>query len=163
MQLYSTQTDLAVSRRLNRRLAVLFIVTGLLLAVFVWAVITRTEWLAMASACVAGCFAIFFADLFCAPLYRYRRLVRSAVSGRSHSRTLEFARLEPDISVVDGVPCRSLIFLGDPDKHGSRDMLLYWDNEMQLPVMEAGAFYAVEYTGKNIIGLQPAEAPSSRP
>ena len=162
MQLYSEETARSVSRQLNRRMVVLYIVVGLLLAVFVWALVSRVEWLAMVSASLAGCFAVFYVDLFCVPLFRYRRLVRSALSGRSHTRTLEFSRLEPDLSVVDGVPCRSLIFLGDPDKHGSRDMLLYWDNELPLPELETGMSCTVEYTGKNIIALRQ-EAPSSRP
>ena len=74
--------------------------------------------------------------------------------------------MEPDRSVVEGVACRSLIFLGDPDRHGSREMLLYWDQELPLPEMEAGRAYTVWYTGRNIIGIQAPDLPevqSSRP
>ena len=161
--LYSDQSFLAVDRQLKRRLVLLFAVLAVLLAVFIWAMIARTEWLAVVSACLAGCFAVFYADMFCAPLARYRRLVRTALSGRNHERDLEFLRLEPDRSVVDGVACSSLIFLGDPDRHGSREMLLYWDRELPAPDLEPGAVYTVKYTGKNIIGIQPQEALSSRP
>ena len=160
--LYSEGSLNDISRKLNRRFAVMFVVLALLLAVFVYAAATRKEWLAIVSACVAGCFGIFFAELFCAPLLRYRRLIRTALTGRHHEKTMEFARFEPDVSVVDGVACRSLIFLGDPDKHGSRDMLLYWDNELPLPQLESGETVTVKYSGRNIIGLQK-EAPSSRP
>ena len=74
--LYSDQSYMSVNRQLNRRLAFLFAVVAVLLAVFVWAMVARIEWLAMVSACLAGCFTVFFADLCCAPLVRYRRLVR---------------------------------------------------------------------------------------
>ena len=102
-----------------------------------------------------------------AKLLRYRRLVRTALSGRSHEKALEFCRLEPDRSVVDGVACSSMIFLGDPDKHGSREMLLYWDRELPVPDLEPGTVYTVKYTGRNIIGIQSPpswqEVPSYRP
>ena len=61
--LYSDQSYMSVNRQLNRRLAILFAVVAVLLAVFVWAMVARIEWLAMVSACLAGCFTVFFADL----------------------------------------------------------------------------------------------------
>ena len=160
--LYSDESYVSVDRQLKRRLVLLFAVLAVLLGVFVWAMITRTEWLAALAACLAGCFGIFFADLFCAPLVRYRRLVRSALSGRNHEKNMEFVRTEPDRSMVDGVACSSLIFLGDPDKHGSREMLLYWDREIPQPDLEPGRIYSVKYTGKNITGIQLQEDLSSR-
>ena len=165
--LYSDQSFLAVDRQLKRRLVLLSAVLAILLGVFVWAMVARIEWLAAVSACVAGCFAVFYADIFCVPLVRYRRLVRSALSGRNHERDLEFLRPEPDRSMVDGVACSSLIFLGDPDRHGSREMLLYWDREIPQPDLEPGTVYTVKYTGRNIIGIQSPpswqEVPSYRP
>ena len=164
---YSDRSFLTVDRQLKHRLILLFAVLAVLLGTFIWAMINRVEWLAAGSACLAGCFAVFYADIFCAPLVRYRRLVRTALSGRSHERDLEFLRVEPDRSVVDGVACSSLIFLGDPDKHGSREMLLYWDQELPLPELRPGEIYSVRFTGKNIIGIQAhpglQEGPSSRP
>ena len=152
--LYNQDSYDRVDRQLKGRLTVLCAVLAAALGLFIYAMATRTEWLAMVSVCAAGCFAVFFADFFCAPLVRYRRLVRSAVSGRSHEQAMEFARLDPDSSVVDGVPCRSLIFLGEPDKHGSREVLLYWDRELPLPELVPGTVYTVRFTGKNIIGIQ---------
>ena len=163
--LYSDQTFLSVDRQLKRRLVLLFALLAVLLGLFIWAMITRIEWLAAVSACVAGCISVFCADLFCAPLVRYRRLVRSALSGRNHETAMAFDHLEPESSVVDGVACRSLIFLGEADKHGSREQLLYWDQEIPLESLVPGETYTVRYTGKNIIGIQPASPadPSSRP
>ena len=149
---YTDQSCSDIQRQLHRRLIVLYAVLAVLLGVFLWAMITRIEWLAMVSACLAGCFAIFFVDIFCMPLVRY------PLSGRDHDKTMEFLRVETDPSVVDGVACRGLIFLGDPDKHGSREMLLYWDQELPLPALESGRVYTVRYTGKNIIGIQSEDA-----
>ena len=159
--LYSDESYVSVDRQLKHRLALLYAVLVILLGIFVWAMIARIEWLAVLSACLAGCFGIFFADLFCAPLVRYRRLVRSALSGRNHEKTIEFVRTEPECSMVDGVACNSLIFLGDPDKHGSREILLYWDREIPQPDLEPGRIYTVKHTGKNITGIQLQEDLSS--
>ena len=156
--LYTDQSYLDIHRQLNRRFALMAVVLAVFLGLFLWAMITRIQWLAMVSACVGGCFAVFFTGLFCMPLVRYCRLVRAALSGRNHEKTMEFVRVEPDSSVVDGVACRSLIFLGDPDKHGSREMLLYWDEELPLPELDPGKVYTVRYTGKNIIGIQSEAA-----
>ena len=156
--LYSEHTCDPINRQLKNRLTLLIVLEVILLGVFVWAMISRIQWLAITAALLAGCFGIFFIDLFCMPLFRYRRMVRNAMSGRQREKEMEFARLEPDVSVVDGVPCRSLIFLGDPDKHGSREMLLYWDEELPLPVLNPGKVYTVRYTGKNIIGIQSEAA-----
>ncbi len=160
--LYNDQSSQLICAKLNRRMLILWVVTALLLGVFVSAMIVRIEWLAMVSFCMAGCFAVFFSQMFCAPLMRYRRLINAALHGRHHTKDLEFARLEPDVSVVEGVPCRTLVFLGDPDKHGSREMRLYWDQEIPLPSLEPGMVVPVEYTDKFIIGIQ-REAVSSRP
>ena len=54
---------------------------------------------------------------------------------------------------MDGVPCLSMVFLGDPDKHGTRDQMFYWDRELALPQFTKGQNVTLHYTGKNIIGF----------
>ena len=162
--LYSTESYAAIDAQVRRRLIWLFAGVLVLLAVFVFAMVRRIQWLAMVSFSLAGCFAVFFGDLFCGPLVRYRRLVRGALSGRNHEQVLTFDRTEPDISVVEGVSRNSLIFLGEADKHGDREQLLYWDRELPMPALTPGQDYRVKYTGKNIIGMEAApEAESCRP
>ena len=151
--LYTEKALAEVSRRLSSRWIVLAAVVVPLLALFVWSMIRRIKWVSMASVIAMGVFAIFWIDLFCLPRLRYRKLVVSALSGRSHTETLEFSHLEPDPCLVDGVPCRSLIFLGKPDKHGSREQLFYLDQNLPTPELEAGKCYTVKYTGRTIIGL----------
>ena len=152
--LYTEETYQAVDRQLKGRTALLFAVLAVLAGVFVWAVIARVQWAAMVFACLAECFAIFWADLLCAPLWRYRRMIHTALHGRSHEKEMEFVRQEEDRTAVDGVPCRSLVFLGDADKHGDRETLLYWDREIPMPELESGTVYRVRYTGRNIIGIE---------
>jgi hypothetical protein len=152
-ELYSAEMLASLNGKLKKRWILAGVISVLLLAAFVWSVIIRVEWLSIALLALLGIFLIFFIEMFCRPLLDYRKLVVSALSGRSHDRVMEYVRTEPDISRVDGVSCISLIFLGDADKHGSREQLLYWDEEIPLPALREGQSYAVRFTGRNIIGI----------
>ena len=151
--LYTAEMLESLNGRLKKRWILVGIVSALLLAGFVWSVAVRAEWLSIVLVVLLGAFLVFYIEMFCRPLLDYRKLMVSALSGRSHDRDMEYVRTEPDSSSVDGVSCRSLIFLGDADKHGSREMLLYWDEEIPLPVLEEGKTYTVRYTGRNIIAI----------
>lgn len=151
--LYSPAILSDISGRLNRRWLVLAVVALPLLALFIFSMISRIRWLSMVSAVVLGFFAVFWIDLFVIPALRYRNLVRNALTGRAHVKTLEFARMDPDPCQVDGVSCRSLIFLGEPDRHGSREQLLYLDRAVPLPDLQPGQSYAVRFSGRTITGL----------
>lgn len=152
-ELYSAEMLANLDSQLKKRWILLGIISALLLAGFIWSVIIRLEWLSIVLVALLGVFLIFFIDLFCKPLLDYRKLLATALSGRSHDREMEYCRTEPDLSRVDGVSCCSLIFLGDPDKHGSREQLLYWDTEIPLPALQEGQSYTVRYTGRNIIAI----------
>lgn len=152
-ELYSAEMLVSLNGKLKKRWILAGVISVLLLAAFVWSVIIRVEWLSIALLALLGIFLIFFIEMFCRPLLDYRKLVVSALSGRSHDRVMEYVRTEPDISRVDGVSCISLIFLGDADKHGSREQLLYWDEGIPLPALREGQSYAVRFTGRNIIGI----------
>ena len=153
-ELYSEKDYQQISSQLKKRCLVLGIVLAALLAVFIVSLANRVEWLSIASLFLLCAAAIFIIDLFCLPLVRYRKLIRSALSGRTHTATLEFERLEEKTSMVDGVRCRELLFLGEPDKHGTREQRYYWDDELPLPDFHAGDQVTLKYTGANIIGWQ---------
>ena len=152
-ELYSAEMLASLNGKLKKRWILVGIISALLLAGFVWSVAIRVEWLSIALLALLGVFLIFFIEMFCRPLLDYRKLLVTALSGRSHDRVMEYVRTEPDTSSVDGVSCISLIFLGDADKHGSREQLLYWDEEIPLPALQEGQSYTVRFTGRNIIAI----------
>ena len=151
--LYSPEILSGIGRQLKKRWIILAIVVVPLLIVFIFSMIQRIKWLSMASVVLAGAFAIFWIELFCVPKIRYRSLVRTALSGRHHVQTMEFSRVDPDPCLVDGVSCYSLIFLGEPDRHGSRERLFYLDRSLPLPELVPGRNYDVRYSGRTIIGI----------
>ena len=150
--LYSEKDIQQLSSQLKKRYLLLGIILAVLIAAFVVSMINRVEWLSMVLFFLCCAAAVFVIELFCLPLHRYKKLVSSALTGRNHTETLEYKETEADSSVVDGVQCRGLIFLGSPDKHGSREQRFYWDEEFPLPAFRSGQQITLKYTGRNIIG-----------
>lgn len=152
--LYTDKDYAEISAQLKKRYLLLGIACAVLLTVFIWFMIARYEVPAVIALFLLCAVAIFVIDLLCLPLHRYRKLLAAALTGRTHTETLEFDHLEKEISVVDGVRCRSMIFLGAPDKHGDREQRFYWDMERPLPGFRPGQQVTLKYTGRNIIGYQ---------
>lgn len=150
--LYSEKDIQQLSSQLKKRYLVLGAVLAVIVAAFVVSMIIRVEWLSIVMFFLFCAVAVFVIELFCLPLHRYKKLVSSALTGRNHTETLEYKEAEADPSVVDGVKCRGLIFLGNPDKHGSREQRFYWDEEFPLPAFRSGQQITLKYTGRNIIG-----------
>ena len=151
-ELYSENDLQQIDQQLKKRYIIIGIVFGLFLALVIWSFIVRIQWLSMVSVFLACAVAIFGIDLFCLPLHRYRKLIISALTGRTHVGVFEYQEQEPEPSLVEGISCRGLIFLGEPDKHGSREQRFYWDTEHPLPAFQPGTPVTLKYTGRNIIG-----------
>ena len=153
-ELYTKKDIELISGQLKKRYWLLGCTMVVLLALFAWSMVIRAEWLSVATLALCMALAVFVIELFCLPLHRYKKLMVSAFAGRTHTETMEYKELEPEISVVDGVSCRSLIFLGSPDKHGTREQRFYWDEEIPLPDFRTGESVTLKYTGRNIIGYR---------
>ena len=152
--LYSENDVRLITAQLKKRYLLLGCFLALILALFVFSMIIRVEWLSMLLFFLFFASAVFVIELFCLPLHRYKKLLVSALTGRSQIETLEYEQAEQEISVVDGVPCCGLLFLGQPDKHGTREQRFYWDRELPLPAFNPGDQVTLKYTGRNIIGYQ---------
>ena len=152
--LYSEKDCQQIAAQLKKRYLLLGCALAVILALIIVSVIIRVEWLTIVLVFLFFALAVFVIELFCLPLHRYRKLLVSALTGRTHTETLEFEQFEPETSVVDGVACRSLIFLGQADKHGTREQRFYWDEEIPLPAFNPGDQVTLKYTGRTIIGYQ---------
>ncbi len=150
-ELYTDADWQHIQAQLRRRLYTILAVAALFLAAAVFTFIRRTEIPTVILVILAGAVLIFGLEMFWLPVHRYEVLVRSARKGRTHTETLIFDHIEPEVSLVDGVSCTSLVFLGSPDKHGTREQLYYWDREIPLPAFTPGRSYEISYTGKNIV------------
>ena len=153
-ELYSENDVRQLSSSLKKRYILLGCVLAVLLALFVWSMVIRVEWLSIVTFALVFASVVFVVELFCLPLHRYKKLMVSALTGRTHTETLEYKETESEESVIDGVPCRGMIFLGAPDKHGTREQRFYWDSELPLPSFTPGDQITLKYTGRNIIGYE---------
>ena len=152
--LYSEKDIQQISAQLKKRYILMGCVMAVFLAVFIVSMIIRVEWLSMVSLILFCATAVFVTEMFCVPLHRYKKLITSALTGRTHTETMEYEKTEEDPSVVDGVLCRGMIFLGAPDKHGTREQRFYWDAELPLPAFTPGNRVTLKYPGRNIIGYE---------
>ena len=152
--LYSEKDLQEISAQLKKRYLFLGCGLAVILALIIWSLIIRVEWFTAVSVFLFCSLAVFVIEMFCIPLHRYRKLISTALTGRTHIETLEYKETESEISVVDGVACLGLIFLGQPDKHGTREQRFYWDKEIPLPAFASGDQVTLKYTGRNIIGYQ---------
>ena len=156
--LYAEKDLQLLSAQLKKRYLLLGCGLAALLAVVVYSFIIRLEPLTVVSLFLLCALAVFVIELFCLPIHRYRTLVSAALTGRTHEDTMEYVGAEPDTSLVDGVPCQGLLFLGEPDKHGTREQRYYWDTTLPLPDFRPGDRITLKYTGRNIIGYQAYSA-----
>ena len=152
--LYSEKDLQEISAQLKKRYIFLGCGLAVILALFVYSMVIRLEWLSMVSVFLFCSLAVFVIEMFCLPLHRYKKLIIAALTGRTHTETLEYKETESELSVIDGVTCLGLIFLGQPDKHGIREQRFYWDREIPLPAFTAGGQVTLKYTGRNIIGYE---------
>ena len=153
--LYSENDLLSLSSQLKKRYTLLGVILAVILGLFVYSMIIRVEWLSVVLFALFCSVAVFFIELFCMPLHRYKKLIQSALKGRTHTETLVYDHEEAEPSLVDGVLCSGLILLGEPDKHGIREHRYYWDKEIPCPAFNSGDQITIKYTGKNIIGYEP--------
>ena len=143
--LYSEKDSEQISSQLKKRYILLGCILAVILAGFVVSMIIRVEWLSV---------VMFILLLAGWALGWLSVLIVSALHGRTHTETLEYEKAEDDTSVVDGVLCRGLLFLGSPDKHGTREQRFYWDEEIPLPAFVPGSQVTLKYTGRNITGYE---------
>ena len=158
--LYSEQTLQKIQSQLKRRLSFLAATSAVLVAAVVLTLVidnhktNRSEVWTTVFALLLAFWLIFYWDLFCRPIRMYAKHLDQALHGRSHEARAEFSHIDEEESVVDGVTYRSLIFLGDPDKHGSRDRLLYWDTQLPLPGLTPGDQVRFRYFDRFLIGYE---------
>ena len=153
-ELYTDKDLSSLSSQLKKRYTLLGVILAVILGLFIFSLTIRVEWLSVVLFALLFAVAVFFIELFCLPLHRYKKLIQSALSGRTHTDTLVYDHEESEPSLVDGVLCTGLIFLGEPDKHGLREQRYYWDRELPLPDFKPGSQVTLKYTGKNIIGYE---------
>lgn len=155
--LYSEQDYSHLKSQLNRRRLVFAGIFAAAAALFIVTLAmddrkaNRPELLSTFAVIFGGAALIFFWDLAIHPLSAYASHMDAALHGRSHETTVIFDRVGGEESIVEGVAYRDLFFLGEPDKHGIREQMFYWDSELPIPSFTPGREVTVRYFDRFII------------
>ena len=146
-----TEKDLQlVLDQRRRRWIMLLIPLTLLLAVLIYSLIPRIQWLTIAATIVGGVLLIAGYDLFIKPLSNYATHVDNMLHGRKREIELPFASLSGDISVVDGVRYYAMTASDFDEKGKPYERLFYFDAEKPLPDYEVGEMLHIVFHDKEI-------------
>ena len=152
MQSLYTEKNLAdLKNQIRKRRLIFFALLAAAAGLIVWTLLldnhreNRPVVLTTLILVASGCGLIFFYDLLIHPLRAYERHLISSLHGRFHEVTVVFDHLNEEETMIDGLTYRDLIFLGEPDKHGDRERLFYWDAEIPLPSFASGQEVTLQY------------------
>ena len=102
--LYTDKDLLAISGQLKKRYLLLGCGLAVILAVIVWSMVIRTEWLTVVSVFLFFAIAVFVIEMFCLPLHRYKKLITAALTGLSAFVMLVFCLLyTPCVAAIASV------------------------------------------------------------
>ena len=158
--LYTEQDLSSLKKQIARREAVAFSV----LAVFVAGIIAvlimdnrrenRPELLTTLLVIFSGASFIFLWEMLVRPLISYERHIEQALHGRTHEITVQFDHFGKEDSLIERISYRDLYFLGDPDKHGEKTQMFYWDLTHPLPDFTPGQEVSLVYYDRYIVGYR---------
>lgn len=165
--LYTEQEISDLTARINRRRIITYILSVPFFALFVYffamhlrvtvtdpgPIPDNTLKILAAIAAILGSFVLIFGLTFCVkPLKSYRAHITNSLHGRCHDVTYRFKAVEPDLSVIDHITFRSVVFDGEPDRHGITEHMFYWDNLKELPDFVPGEDVNIRYYDRFICG-----------
>ena len=136
--LFSAQDQAAIRTQLNKRLILVLIPVVLMLGAAIYFATQRNEVATDVLTIAALSVLIFCYDLFLKPLRCYQRHLTNVISGRRRAVDLPFLAISDDISLVDGVPYRSMTCSDIDAKGRPYDRLFYFDAEKTFPDIAAG-------------------------
>lgn len=134
-----TQSDLtAIQQQKKQRWLCVLIPCAVLLAVMVYSLVIRVEWLTVAATILMGALLIAGYDFAIKPLSCYERHLQNCLHGRTRECDLPFISLSETVDVVDGVRYRQLLCADEDAKGRPYERLFYFDAEKELPPAQPG-------------------------
>lgn len=136
--IYTEADYLAITKQQQKRWLLLSIPCILLLAVLLFGLFARLEWLTTVCTLVIGVILIAGYDLAIKPLHDYKIHLSHCLHGRTRECDLPFIRLSENIDLVDGVRYHQM-FCEDKDGKGRPyERLFYFDAEKTFPDVNEG-------------------------
>ena len=155
MSIY-TEKDLTDLRAQKQKRWILLALPGLmLLALIVYSLTIRLEWLTSAATFVLGVLLIAGYDFAIKPLRCYEKHLVNCLHGRTRECDLPFIRLSENIDVVDGVRCRQLLCSDLDAKGRPYERLFYFDAEKAFPEVNEGDMLHIVHHDLTVANIYP--------
>lgn len=136
--IYTEADYSAIHKQMNRRWLMLLIPIVVLLAVLVYSLMIREEWLTSGATILIGVILIAGYDFAIKPLRCYARHLDNTLHGRTRECKLPFISLSENVDVVDGVRFRQLLCADEDAKGRPYERLFYFDAEKEFPAAKQG-------------------------
>lgn len=136
--IYTEQDHSVITNQLKKRWLIAAIPCALLLAVLIYSLVVRQEWLTTTCTILIGVILIAGYDLFIKPIACYRRHLDNVLYGRARESTLPFLAITEDVNVVDGVAYRSVTCQDVDGKGRLYERLFYFDAAKAFPDFQSG-------------------------
>lgn len=151
-----TEKDLAAIRKQKQRILLsMGIPCALLLAVMVYAVCIRLEWLTTAATILMGVIMIAGYDLVLKPVLCYERHLNNCLHGRTRSCELPFVSLSEHVDLVEGLQCRQLLCADVDGKGRPYERLFYFDAHKEFPDAKPGDPLHIDHHDLYVANVYP--------
>lgn len=154
--IYTEADYSAIRQQMKKRWTILLIPIAVLLAVLVYSLIIRVEWLSSTATIVIGVILIAGYDFAIKPLRCYARHLDNALRGRARECDLPFVSLSENVDVVDGVRFRQLLCADVDAKGRPYDRLFYFDAEKEFPAAKPGDMMHIVHHDLSVTNIYQA-------
>lgn len=153
--IYTEADFAAIAQQHKKRWIYLTVPCVVLLAVIIYSLIVRIEWLTTLSTIIIGFILIAGHDFAIKPVHRYLRHLDHSLHGRTASCELPFIRMSENIDVVDGVSYRQVLCADIDGKNRPYERLFYFDANKQFPNVKEGDMLHIDSYELTIANVYP--------
>ena len=153
--IYTEADYTAIAQQFKKRWLLLAAPCTVLLAVMIYSLCVRLEWLTVAATIIIGVLLITGYDFFIKPILCYKRHLDHSLHGRTAECELPFIRLGENIDVVDGVSYRQLLCADTDGKNRPYERLFYFDAAKEFPHVKEGDMLHISHYELTVANVYP--------
>lgn len=153
--IYTEADYTAIANQHKKRWLALGIPCVLLLAVVIYSLCVRIEWLTTGATILIGVILIAGYDFAIKPVFCYQRHLDHCLHGRTRDCELPFIRLSENVDVVDGVRYRQLLCADIDGKNRPYERLFYFDAEKEFPAVKEGDMVHIDHYELTVANVYP--------
>ena len=147
---YTKEDFGAVKSEINKKLLIFGLLTVAYIGICALLFVRRMELACTLFTFFAGAPLIFFIYVYLVPPVVYRRFLKEMHKGQQRENFGDFARIEEDVAVRDGLNFLPLIIIGEE----GFEHRFYWDVQKPTPDIAVGARLKITTYGQSIKKLE---------